>query len=444
VNRNGKRGMLGRGFQLGKLGLSLVGSYLGYQAQNFLLGEGEQRKVRFHQQASRRVRDELGVLKGAVMKLGQLLSMQSKVLPEEALRELSDLQMRAPGMHATLARAQFKAALGKYPEDVFREFDSEPFAAASLGQVHRAITRSGERVAVKIQYPAIRSAIENDFTLLRSATLPGRLSGHLPTGLVDEFQKGFLEETDYVQEADNLDFFRKGLSGLTYLTIPRVYREFSTDRVLTMSHIEGEILGDFLKRKPSAAVRDLIGTRLAEMFDTQLHWLKKVHADHHPGNYLFRPDGRIGLVDFGCVKRSHFEISALMHCYLERTWQKSEAAERQFFRLIFGPKVPHKRARKVLPVLERLCDIVYPRDASANAVVDFRDPKLHELGSQYSWHILREKLIPPECGLIGRAQMGLHHILYELGARVNAKEVWRQVFAAGGIEERKSDALKSS
>jgi hypothetical protein len=437
VNQSGKRGMVGRGFQLGKLGLGLVGSYLGYQAQNFLLGEAEHRKVRFHQQASRRVRDELGVLKGAVMKIGQLLSMQSTMLPEEALRELSDLQMRAPGMHPTLARAQFKAALGKYPEEVFREFDSEPFAAASLGQVHRAILRSGERVAVKIQYPAIRSAIENDFTLFRSATLPGRLSGHLPTALVDEFQKGFLEETDYVREADNLEFFRKGLSGLTYLTIPRVYREFSTDRVLTMSHVEGEILGNFLKRKPSAAVRDLIGARLGEMFDAQLQWLKRVHADHHPGNYLFRSDGRIGLVDFGCVKPFDFPISELMHCYLERTWRKSEAAERHFLRLVHGPKVPYKRVRKVLPMLERLCDIFYPQGDSANAVVDFRDPKLHELGNQYGRCILREKLIVPEFALVGRAQMGLHHMLYELGARVNVKEVWLRVFAAGGVGEHK-------
>jgi predicted unusual protein kinase regulating ubiquinone biosynthesis (AarF/ABC1/UbiB family) len=437
VNRNnGKHGMLGRGFQLGKLGLSLVGSYLGYQAQNLLLGEGEERKARFRQQASRRVRDELGVLKGAVMKLGQLLSMQNKVLPEEALRELSDLQMRAPGMHATLARAQFKAALGKYPEEVFREFDAEPFAAASLGQVHRAITRSGERVAVKIQYPAIRSAIENDFKLLRSATLPGRLSGHFPAALVDEFQRSFLEETDYVREADNLEFFREGLSSLTYLTIPRVYRELSTDRVLTMSHVEGEILRDFLKRKPPSAVRDLIGARLGEMHDTQLHWLKVVHADHHPGNYLLRPDGRIGLVDFGCVKRFDFDIAELMHCYLERTWRKSEAAERHFLKLIFNTKVPYKRVRKVLPMLERLCDMIYPQDDSANAVVDFRDPKLHELGSQYGRLILREKLIVPEFALVGRAQMGLHHILYELGARVNVKEVWHRVLTAGGIGER--------
>ena len=182
------------------------------------------------------------------MKLGQILSMQSQSLPDEALQELAQLQMRAPSMHPSLARAQFKATLGKYPDEMFREFDPEPLAAASLGQVHRAVTRQGEKVAVKIQYPAIRSAIENDFILLRSATLPSQLTGHTPTALLDEVQRGFLEETDYLHEADNLEFFRKQLSGLAYLTIPRVFREFTTDRVLTMSYIEGVTVSDFLRR----------------------------------------------------------------------------------------------------------------------------------------------------------------------------------------------------
>src|SRR5204863_7895220 len=136
----------------------------------------------FQKHASQRVRDELGVLKGPLMKIGQLLSMQSKTLPKHVVLELANLQMRAPGMHATLARAQFKGSLGKYPEEVFREFDPEPFAAASLGQVHRALTRNGEKAAVKIQYPGIRAAIENDFKLLRSATWPARISGHVPKG----------------------------------------------------------------------------------------------------------------------------------------------------------------------------------------------------------------------------------------------------------------------
>src|SRR5208282_6818425 len=106
--------------------------------------------------------------KGPVMKLGQMVSMCNGSVRPESLEELAILQMRAPGMHASLARAQFKSALGKYPEELFREFDAEPFAAASLGQVHRGLTQRGEKAAIKIQYPAIRSAIENDFKLFRS------------------------------------------------------------------------------------------------------------------------------------------------------------------------------------------------------------------------------------------------------------------------------------
>ena len=146
-----KSGALQRGFPIGKLGFGLVGSYLGYQAQNLLLSESGKahRRARFQQRASQRVSGELGALKGAAMKLGQLLSMQSRVFPEETLRELAALQMHAPGMHATLARAQFKSSMGKFPEDVFREFDPELFAAASLGRVHRAMTRNEEMMAPK-------------------------------------------------------------------------------------------------------------------------------------------------------------------------------------------------------------------------------------------------------------------------------------------------------
>lgn len=440
MNKSENTGAVARGFRLGKLGFSLAGSYVGYQAQNLLFGEDErgQRQARFQQKASRRVRDELASLKGPAMKLGQLLSMQTEMLPEEALAELANLQMRAPGMHVSLARAQFKSALGRYPEEMFREFDPEPFAAASLGQVHRAVTRDGEKAAVKIQYPAIRSAIENDFKLLRSATLPTQITGHVPVALLDEIQRGILEETDYRREADNLEFFGKGLSGLEYVAIPRVYRELSTDRVLTMSYIEGETLGDWLKRKPSQALRDRLGARLVEMFETQHQRLKAVHADAHPGNYLFQPDGRIGLVDFGCVKRMSLDVTELRRCYRHGTWRESEASARRFVALVYGPDASYARARKILPLLEQWCDAFYPEDTTADLVVDFRREaklwsKLREIRRQYQKRILQDKLINPEFAFLMRADLGLHYLLGELGATINLSEVFRRVAATPAV-----------
>jgi predicted unusual protein kinase regulating ubiquinone biosynthesis (AarF/ABC1/UbiB family) len=435
VTSNAKNGALTRGLRLGKLGFKLAGSYLGYQAQNLLLGEGEwpQRQARFQQQVSRRVREELGHLKGPAMKLGQLVSMCSGVLRPEALEELSNLQMRAPGMHASLARAQFKSALGKYPEELFREFDPEPFAAASLGQVHRGITQSGEKVAIKIQYPAIRSAIENDFKLFRSLTLPGRVTGHLPAGLLAELERGILEETDYLHEAQNLEFFRQELKGLTYLSIPRVHHELSGDRVLTMSFIEGAPLRNFLVEKPSAAVRNRVGERLAEMYYTQLHGLKALHADQHPGNYLFHSDGRIGLVDFGCVKRLRIEITEIFNSMVTRSWRRSDAAARRFLGLVLGAKVPLHRARKLLPVAEASADFLYPKGPSADPVVNFGDSKLLELAASNSKQILRDRVYPPEFAFVSRAELGLVHLLHELGAKVNMRAMWHRVSTAPAV-----------
>ncbi|MEM7011574.1 MAG: AarF/UbiB family protein, partial [Verrucomicrobiota bacterium] len=209
VDSKTPKGSVNRGLRIGKLAASLSGSYVGYQIQNLLKGELErgQRKLNYQKKASRRIRRELQELKGPVMKLGQMLSSQDALIPKEAMEELADLQMHAPPMHPTLARTQFRTSLGKNPETVFKEFSSKPFAAASLGQVHRALTRKGERVAVKIQYPAIKTAVKNDFRLLRAATAGGGLGSYFGKNLLDELESIILSETDYVREADNLDRF---------------------------------------------------------------------------------------------------------------------------------------------------------------------------------------------------------------------------------------------
>jgi hypothetical protein len=431
VGKPPQPGVLARGLRLGKLGLTLTGSYLGYQAQNLFLGESEQRQRRFEQASSQRVRQELGSLKGAAMKLGQLLSLQTAALPEAAIQELAGLQMQAPGMHPTLARAQFKASLGKPPEEVFRHFEEEPFAAASLGQVHRAVTRNGEKVAVKIQYPAIRTAIENDLKLLRSATFGARLSGHLPQAILDEVQRGFLEETDYLHEARNLEFFAQGLAAFKYVSVPKVHWDLTTERVLTMSFIEGEVAGAFLERKPAAAVRNLLGERLVELFYYQIHKLRALQVDHHPGNYLFQTDGRVGLVDFGCVKKITFDIAVIIRGCVARSWRQGDQQARQVLGLIFGPRVPYARARKMLATLEVMAGVLFPEGTGGAAVVDFGKGEALELLGRAMKKAVRDKVTNPEFAFISRAEMGLYSLLHRLGAKVDVTAAWRRVEQAG-------------
>jgi hypothetical protein len=433
VGKPPQPGTLSRGLRLGKLGLTLTGSYLGYQAQNLFLGESEQRQERFAQASSRRVRRELGSLKGAAMKLGQLLSLQTRTLPEAAIRELAGLQMQAPGMHPTLARAQFKAALGKPPEEVLRHFEGEPFAAASLGQVHLGVTRNGEKVAIKIQYPAIRTAIENDLKLLRSATLAARVTGHLPGAILDEVQRGFLEETDYLHEARNLEFFAQGLAPLKYVTVPKVHWDLTTERVLTMSFVEGEVVDALLERKPPAAVRNLIGERLVELYYYQLHRLRALQADHHPGNYLFQTDGRIGLVDFGCVKRITFDASALIRGCVDRSWRQGDRQARQILGLIFGPQVPYARARKMLATLEAAAGILFPEGAGKEPVVDFAKGESLAILVQAMGKAVRDKVTNPEFAFISRAELGLYSLLHRLNAKVNVAAGWRRVEQSGQL-----------
>jgi len=428
-----------RGFRLGKLGLSLTGSYLAYQMQNLVLNESEKQRHRdeFSRRASRKINDELGTLKGPIMKLGQILSMQTQALPPEAIGELANLQMRAPAMHPTLARAQFKASIGKYPEEVLREFVPEPFAAASLGQVHRAKTKQGERVVVKIQYPGIGRAVANDFVLLRSATLPARLTGHAPKGILDEIQRGFMEETDYLREAKNIDFFREALRSFEYLHIPTVQRALSTDRVLTMSFLEGSIIGEFLKHKPNQETLDLIGSRLFELYHYQIQCLRVLHADHQPGNYLFQDSGEIGLVDFGCVKHLTIDFADLSYCCVNRAWKEGRAQAAHTCQLIWGPRVPLQRAHRMLEGMEKFVDLLFPDRGKGERLVDFGRPDTLKAMMRCYGQAVKHRLTNPEFVFVSRVELGLCNLLHQLKARVNTRKIWERVHKqAFAISER--------
>jgi predicted unusual protein kinase regulating ubiquinone biosynthesis (AarF/ABC1/UbiB family) len=269
-----------------------------------------------HAKNAARIAATLGDLKGAVMKLGQVLSIQEEAVPKEFRSLLGRLQTQAPPMHPAFAIEIVEAELGARLADLFLDFERKPFAAASLGQVHRATLRGGERVVVKVQYPGIEDSIASDLRLarplVRALALGGK--GMDLRDAFDEVEARLGEEVDYLHEAESQEAIGEGFArlGRREVVVPRVYRSHTTRRILTMERLSGLHLDPFC-----AAVEDPDQRRRAREALSHAIWTMEVelgmlHADPHPGNFLFLGetgadgrfafDGRIGLLDFGCVK----------------------------------------------------------------------------------------------------------------------------------------------
>ena len=417
---------------------SVTGSYLGYLAQHVFLDEkGREEKLRStHVKAGRRIAGDLQALKGPAMKLGQLLSVQSGLLPDETLTELASLQREAPPMHPSLVRAQFKAAMGDTPDRIFRTFDETPFAAASLGQVHRATTRNGDLVAVKIQYPGIDDAVRSDFRWFRAFATASQIKRYFPETLLGELERHIVAETDYDAEARNVAFFERGLAPLGFVQVPRVYRDLSRGSVLTLSMVEGESIDAFLMRRPSQRLRDLVGERLLELFYYQVLRLGAFHADPHWGNYLFRPDGTIGLVDFGCVKRLTPAFVSNLRAVFLYPGSRDSAAFRDLLAaryVLAGKKLAPKMQAALVRMAKEFYGKVYPPDVERDSEPhDFGNAEAIKLYMRESQTITRVKATLPEYVFLGRTEGGLYNTLHRLKARVRTSAIVRRCLEPSG------------
>ena len=424
-----RRKSIGRATRLAQLGAGLAGSYLAYQLQRPFLSDRQksERRQALGRRQARQIREDLQDLRGPIMKVGQALSMQTHLFDADVVQELAGLQMQAPPMHGTLMRAQFKSAFGEYPEDVFGSFEPEPFAAASLGQVHWAVTKRGEEVAVKIQYPAIREAIETDFRMLRAAGFAARLTGHLKESVVREAERGILEETDYRKESRNIQYFAKHLAPLAFVRLPRVHGELSCGQVLTMTRVRGLRMQEFLKTNPSTEVRDRIGVGLTRLFFFQLFRLQALHADPHPGNYLFDRDGSIGLVDFGCVKYLKPEVVRCYAQFWSREWVHDGGLYAEIIRVIFGPNVPpaEPRVRRCMNEIKRFYDKFHPL-TEAPAPLELADPEFMERLNELARTLWKNKFLSPEFLFLSRTESGMCNLLHALQARVPTTQIARE------------------
>jgi len=421
---------------------SVTGSYLGYLAQHAFLDEkGREAKLRStHAKAGRRIASDLQTLRGPAMKLGQLLSVQSGVLPDETLIELASLQREAPAMHPSLVRAQFKGAMGAPPERVFKSFDETAFAAASLGQVHRAVTHDGQTLAVKIQYPGIEDAVKNDFTWFRAVATASQMKRIFPESLIGELERHIVAETDYAAVAKNIEFFARGLAPLGFVDVPTVHADLSSGPVLTLSMLAGDSIDAFLARRPSQRTRDLVGERLLELFYFQVLRLGAFHADPHWGNYLFRPDGTIGLVDFGCVKYLAQPFVDNLRAVFLYPGKRDSAAFRDLLArryTLAGQRLPPKSHRALVRMATEFYGTVYPPDVDRDdEPVDFSDAAVIKLYNQESQNILRAKATLPEYVFLGRSESGLYNTLHRLKARVRTSALVRRCLANAEPDSR--------
>ncbi|WP_411691326.1 ABC1 kinase family protein [Acinetobacter gandensis] len=261
------------------------------------------------------IADTLGEMKGAVMKVGQIASQYKDIFPPEVAKAISKLQRQAPAMPFAEIKAQVEKELGKPLAQIFKSFDEQPFAAASIGQVHKAVLPNGQQVVVKVQYPGVEEACESDLKQVRLALrLMGvlKIDRKLQEKLFQEIQDSLDNELNYEIEAQNLDVARAFHSSLdSKIIIPQVYSDYSSRHILTLSLEMGESIET--ASTWSQETRNELGRRLFRAIGQEIFFLKRFHCDPHPGNFAFREDGSVIVYDYGGVKTlspdvvSHFK-----------------------------------------------------------------------------------------------------------------------------------------
>ncbi|MDY7225849.1 ABC1 kinase family protein [Hyalangium rubrum] len=247
----------------------------------------------------------LGDLKGAAMKFGQAISMDPDLLTPEVRQVLARLQNQAPAMgYDTVARV-IRQELGAAPEALFREFDREPLAAASLGQVHRAVLEDGRPVAVKVQYPGVADSLHGDLDNLGMVVKTVSKTSKVMDGTAyfSEMREELLLELDYRREARLCQGFVQSAARFSDLKVPEVVSERSSERVLTLELLEGQTLKDWVVGEPSPEERFRVSRQLIRAIYGPFLCAGEIHADPHPGNFMVMKDGRLGLLDFGSIKR---------------------------------------------------------------------------------------------------------------------------------------------
>ena len=293
-------GKIERASKLVKTGVKIGGNYVKYYGKKLV--NPELTKDELNEDNAEDIYDGLKTLKGSALKVAQMLSMEKNMLPRAYVEKFSLSQFSVPPLSAPLVRKTFKKYLNKYPEELFDTFDRDSINAASIGQVHKA-TKGRKELAVKIQYPGVAQSISSDLALIKPIAIRMfNLQGKDSDKYFKEVENKLIEETNYSLELKQSKEITEECAVISNLEFPKYYDHLSSERIITMDWMHGKHLSEFSKTEFSQELGNSLGQTLWDFYMFQIHGLRRVHADPHPGNFLVSERNTLIAIDFGCIK----------------------------------------------------------------------------------------------------------------------------------------------
>ncbi|MFN7100079.1 MAG: ABC1 kinase family protein, partial [Flavobacterium sp.] len=290
-----------RASKLVQTGAKIGVNYLKYYGEKMVNSDLTRDKL--NEDNAEDIYDGLKSLKGSALKVAQMLSMDKNFLPQAYVEKFSLSQFSVPPLSAPLVLKTFKNNFGKTPTEIFDDFNANSVNAASIGQVHVA-HKDGKKLAVKIQYPGVANSISSDLAMVKPIAIRMfNLQGKDSDKYFKEVEDKLIEETNYLLELEQSTEVVNACSKIDNLVFPSYYPEFSSEKIITMDWMTGKHLSEFTKINTDQEAADKIGQALWDFYMYQIHVLKKVHADPHPGNFLVDSNNNLVALDFGCMKK---------------------------------------------------------------------------------------------------------------------------------------------
>src|SRR5262245_28285336 len=429
-------GALGRLWALSGLQTQIALAYVFHWIRGWFRSADEQqrRRLETHLEVALKLLETMGYLRGAVLKAGQTLANFRDIVPDEIVDTLSRLHFEAPPMHFSLLREQVHSELNGDPEEVFAAFDTEPLAAASLGQVHRARLKTGEDVAVKIQYPGIARTIRSDLRNILTLMAPFRLTKDFENSKrqLHTLFEALELETDYENEARLTEAARALFTEDDCILVPRVYRQYSTRRVLTLKFIEGQHVDQYLRSNPSQHQRNRFAEKMMRAWYRLLFRGRMDYIDWHPGNFLFRDDGQLGLIDFGCV-RELTDSEVEFERRADRLMQTKDRAELVAFTRDWCEMGNDPNHEEFLRLAVESAEIWWAARLQ-DGPYDYADPEPLRRSAQLFGEMTRKRYTraQPVTPLFSRQDFGQRALFHRLGARIDIHPIRDEEVQATG------------